>query len=227
MKTHLFFVIFNIMTCIINFYDAIIQGLTGAVERQINNKLEGRVLYYAMYTRSDKDLYYTCLYDFTSLWDRIKLAFCCSIRNKQFLNNNSIFFYDDVYNNVESLTSFMIDAVVVTYVHDNKLVNHILSYKDNVVPNKNLRAKTMQNVFIYAVVADEKGTQYDFTKEFNSHVCDIIGSPLYIGDFVCIFNARYKGNAINNADIQLLTLKSMTDNNFDETVFKMNDKFII
>lgn len=211
---------------LVNFYDTTTKQTHRWFETTLNKQLESRVLYYAMYSKSDKEVFYTCLYDYTSLWARLKLVLC-SIIYTDYLSNQSVFTYDEVYNNVENLTSFMIDAVVITYIKDSKTVNRILSYKDEVVPTKECLNETVQKVnFIYAIMSTE-GKEYDFTNEFNTHVCDIIGSPLTLEDFLSIFNARFKQGAISNNEIADATLKIMTESDFTELLLKTNDQLCL
>jgi len=211
---------------LVNFYDTASKQTHRWLETTLNKQLEGRVLYYAMYSKSDKEVFYTCLYNYTSLWARLKLV-VCSVIYTNYLSNKSVFTYDEVYNNVENLTSFMIDAVIITYIKDSHTVNRILSYKDEVVPTKECLSETVKKVnFVYAIMSTE-GKEYDFTNEFNTLVCDIIGSPLSLGDFLSIFNIRFKQGSISNNEIADATLKIMTECDFTELLLKTNDQLCL
>lgn len=216
------------LSCIINFYESTKVRLNTLTNNVINSRLEGRVLYYAMFSKHDSELFYTCLYDYTSLWARVQLIIRSAVSfNPDFYNNVNVFLYNDVYANVDNLTCFMIDAVVVTFVEQNQLVTRVLSYKDDAVPKTECNCKSSKISFIYAILTSDDGDEYDFTHEFNNHICDIINSPLSIGDFMSIFNELYKKTIIQNISITDATLKVMTDNDFTEQILKMNDQLLV
>lgn len=141
----------------------------------------------------------------------------------------TIFTFDDVYSNVDNLTSFLIDAVIVTYIEHNHMVTRVLSYKDTVVPSSECIENPHKIGFIYAILTidDNNKHEYDFTTEFNHHVCDVINSPLSIGDFLSIFNKRYHKTNIENIAVTDATLKIMVDNDFTDRVLKMNDQLLL
>lgn len=216
------------MNFFVNFYETTSAYCKAIVDKAVNSELEGRVLYYAMYSKTDKELYYTCIYDRTPLWSRVKLVLWkLMTNNPNYYEEENVFKYTDVYDNVENLTSFMIDAVIVTYVKENRLVTHVLSYtEDNqVVPTLEClelqKSSSNSSNYIYAIL-DHEGCEYDFTKEMNAHVCDMLGSPLSIGDFITIFNERYKKLTTHNIGITDATLKVMNDCDFQERLLKMN-----
>jgi response regulator RpfG family c-di-GMP phosphodiesterase len=173
-----------------------------------------------MYSTRSDGLYYTRLYDLTSTWDKIKLIVLNVIYYKYYEANN-VFLFDEVYSNIENLTSFMIDAVVVSYVKNGELESSVLSYKDNVVLDDK---QTNNTKFIYVIVVTSSGKEYDFTKEFNNHINDVVDSPLKLRDFVYIFNEKYEKNLIDENDIKL---KVMMDNDFTEILLNSNDQLII
>lgn len=228
MRTYFVSLFLYLLSCIINFYECTKVRLNTLTNNVVNSRLEGRVLYYAMFTKHDTELCYTCLYDHISLWARMQLLLrrLCSW-NPDFYNDMNVFMYEDVYNNVDNLTSFMIDAVIVTFVDNNQLVTRVLSYKDDVVPTTDCINNPSKVGFIYAILTSEEGDEYDFTKEFNHHVCDVINSPLSIGDFVSIFNERYRKAPIKNISVTDATLKLMVDNDFIEQILKMNDQLVL
>jgi hypothetical protein len=232
MRSYFISLFLYFVTCIINFYETTKQRIHITINNTVNSRLEGRVLYYAMFSKHDTELFYTCLYDHTSIWSRVQLIVRNALSyNPNFYNDMNVFQYEDVYNNVDNLTSFMIDAVIVTYVDKEQLVTRILSYKDDVVPTTECIDNIGNIGFIYAILTIDDGSdnknEYDFTSDFNTHVCDIVNSPLRIGDFLSIFNERYKRTIIRNIAITDATLKVMADNDFTEQVFKMNDQLML
>ena len=58
---------------IFNFCENAYYNIQKKISLIVNKQLEGRVLYYAMYTKGTQGKYYTQLYNMTSLLDRIKL----------------------------------------------------------------------------------------------------------------------------------------------------------
>lgn len=228
MRSYFISLFLYFVTCIINFYETTKQRIHITINNTVNSRLEGRVLYYAMYSKHDVELFYTCLYDHTSIWSRVQLIVRNALSyNPNYYNDLNVFKYEDVYNNVDNLTSFMIDAVIVTYVDKEQLVTRILSYKDDVVPTIECIDNPHKIGFIYAILTNSSKDEYDFTSQFNTHVCDIVNSPLCIGDFLSIFNERYKKTIIPNIAITDATLKIMTDNDFVEQILKMNDQLIV
>lgn len=222
MSSYFISLFLHIVSCIINFYEVTKEHINNT----INGKLEGRVLYYAMFSKHDTELFYTCLYDHTSVWSRVQLVVKHALTyNLDYYDSMNVFKYEDVYNNIDNLTNFMIDAVVVSYVDNQQIVTRVLSYKDDVVVNT---PQTSKLAFIYAILSTGHGEEhYDFTNEFNYHASDIIDSPLSVGDFLSIFNERYKKTTIPNIAITDATLKVMVDNDFVEQVFKMNDQLLL
>jgi hypothetical protein len=213
--------VFYFFLWLLNFCDTAYSNSKRFIEGVVNKQLEGRVLYYAMYSKEDPIIggnYYTRLYDYTSLWNKLKLIILNFIYFNYY-DNNSVFLYTDVYSNIENLTSFMIDAVVVSYIKDGVQQNVVLSCKDGSEDAKNEHATPG---FIYAIVVDSEEKEHDMTKVFNMHKCCIINSPLKIYDFIYIFNQRYIGNKL--VDVKSAYLKTMLDNDFDELLLKGNDQ---
>lgn len=202
---------------IFNFCETIFNDSIGYVSLKINSQLEGRVLYYAMYTKGSQGQYYTQLYDLTSVVDKIKLI-VLSFWYNDYFNKNSVFTYDEVSSNIENLTSFLIDAVIVSYIKDGSLRTEILSCE------KNNNTSTPREKFVYAVVVSQNGEEHDFTKELNVHVNDIKDSPLVIKDFVHIISVKYQKNL---EDMNNIKLKTMMDDDFNEVMYNSDDKFDI
>lgn len=207
---------------IINFCETTYNNVVNTFSQIINIRLEGRVLYYAMYSKSDKELYYTKLYDVTSLIDRIRIIFLSMIYQNYF-EKNSIFTYNEVHSNLENLTSFMIHAVVVSYIKNGVMTTEIMSFKD-IQHSSSSNIQHNEAKFVYAIVINEHGIEYDFTREFNNHMKDIKDSPLNIEDFVHIMKSIYQKNLVDDKDIKL---KVMLDNEFHEVVYNSKDKLIV
>lgn len=205
---------------IVNFCETTYNNIVTILSKSINKQLEGRVLYYGMYSKGENDLYYTQLYDYTSLIQRLKLIFL-SIVYRNYFERISVFTYNEVQQNLENLTSFMIHAVIVSHIKNGMLITEILSYKEA----SSLQNENKQKVkFVYAIVITKQNTEYDFTKELNIHINDVRNSPLDVEDFVYIINNKYSKNVFDNKDVKL---KVMMDNDFNEVVFNSNDKIIV
>lgn len=212
---------------IFNFCENTYNSVQRYISSTINNQLEGRVLYYAMYTKGKQGNYYTQLYDMTSLFNRLKLIIL-NIIYHDYYASNSIFTYTEVYTNIENLTSFMIDAVIVSYINNGHLETKILSYKEEDYNDDSTDTATSRcPKFVYAlVVSQNEGVEkeYDFTKELNKHITDIKNSPLVISDFIYIIKSKYKKEM---GDDDNYKLKTMMDNDFNEVFYNNNDKLEI
>lgn len=214
---------------IFNFCENTYYNIQKTISLTINKQLEGRVLYYAMYTKGTQGNFYTQLYNVTSLYDRIKLIVLNCIYSNYF-ESNSVFTYTEVYTNIENLTSFMIDAVIVSYIENGYLETKILSYKEeDYQNNSNDTATSRPPRFVFALVVskdEEHGVEkeYDFTKELNKHINDIKNSPLTISDVIYILKSKYKKDL---EDIHNYKLKVMMDNDFNEVLYNSNDKLEI
>lgn len=214
---------------IFNFCENVYYNIQKTISVTVNRQLEGRVLYYAMYTKGTQGNYYTQLYNMTSLVDRLKLILLNYIYHNYY-EQNSVFTYTEVYTNIENLTSFMIDAVIVSYIKNGNLETKILSYKAEDYKNNSIDTATSRTPrFVFALVVtkdDEQGVEveYDFTKEFNQHIDDISNSPLTISDFIYIIKSKY--NKYVN-DQENFKLKVMMDNDFNEILYNSNDKLEI
>lgn len=210
---------------IFNFCENIYYNIQRSVSLTINKQLEGRVLYYAMYTKGKtQDIYYTPLYNLTSLFDRLKLIILHFIY-RDYFELNSVFTYDEVYSNIENLTSFMIDAVIVSYIKNGCLETRILSYKEEDYKDDSTdTAASRPPRFVFALVVSSDGEEHDFTREFNQHIYDIKNSPLVINDFICIIKSKYKKNLDDALDLKL---KVMMDNDFNEVLYNSSDKLKI
>lgn len=206
---------------IFNFCENVYNNFQRYISLTINNQLEGRVLYYAMYTKGKQDDYYTQLYNMTSLFDRLKLIIMnCIYRN--YFEHISVFTYKEVYDNIENLTSFMIDAVIVSYIKNGYLQTEILSYKEEEYKNdSNDTATSRTPKFVFVLVVSDNGEEHDFTKEFNQHLNDIKNSPLVISDFIYIMKSKYNKPLDNLDNYQL---KVMMDNDFNEVLYNSSDK---
>lgn len=202
---------------IFNFCETIFNNTLKYASLTINAKLEGRVLYYAMYTKGPQGEYYTQLYDLTSVYNKLKLIVLSFLYNDYFIKN-SVFTYNEVYENIENLTGFMIDAVIISYIEDGSLTTKILSCSETENTESIQTPK-----FVFALIVSQNGEEHDFTKEFNIHINDIKHSPLNIKDFVYIINVKYQKNLDNMHNMRV---KLMMDNDFNESViYNCNDNF--
>ncbi len=213
---------------IVNFCQVSYEKTKGFIETSVNSQLEGRVLYYAMYSRKDVIVgskSYTCLYDYTSLWSRLSLILFNQLYT-DYYKEKYVFMYDEVYSNLEDITTFLIDAVVLSYIKDGKQEDIIISYKNDSDPTvETVSAVPTLPSFVYAVMVDDTGNEYDFTKEYNMYSHCIINSPLTVYDSLMIFDGRHRTS--NSVDINNAYLKVMMDNNFTELLFKGSDQLYV
>lgn len=197
----------------INFYDVCSTKIKHFVDGFVNKRLEGRVLYYALYSKSDN--YYALLYDYTSTWNKLKLVIM-HIYDKSYLETHNIFNFDDVSENIAHLSNYSIDCAVVTYM-ENTQENHRLMTSSNVIEDINVS-------FVYAMVYENDTVDsplYDMTKDFNTYKNDIFQiKTLNIENFVTILMIKKQMNLPNFTD---LTLKCMMDDSLNELVFKAKD----
>lgn len=211
--------------CIINFCENAYYNIHKTITSTVNRQLEGRVLYYAMYTKGTQENYYTQLYNVTSLFDRLKLIILSYIYHNYY-EKNSVFSYTEVYTNIENLTSFMIDAVIVSYVKNGSLETKILSYKEeDFKNNSNDTANSVSPRFVFAIVVDKDGEEItDFSRELNQHIDDVKNSPLTVSDFIYILKSKYQKTLDDENNFKL---KVMMDNDFNEVLYNSTDKLEI
>lgn len=209
-----------IILWLVNFCEDYYRRIRTSIEHRTNMCLRGRVLYYAMYSK--KEPYYAILYDYTSLWQRILCILYGTIWMK-YLDNKNIFKFDDVSKNIENLSHFLIDCVVITYVDENAHTKHrLLTYQG-------LESETTQNIpqsidnasFIYAIATDSTGVEHNLTSQFNVLKNDILTTKtLLVGDIVNILVNR-KNETLPAIDG--LVLRTMLDNDFEDMVYKDKD----
>lgn len=205
-----------------NFCETFYNNTVEYVSLKINEQLEGRVLYYAMYTKGKEEQYYTKLYDLTSTYDKLKLIILSFIQ-KDYFEKNSVFTYNEVSSNIENLTSFMIDAVIVSYIKNGHPTTEILAFKDNdsFVDNTVDTASSQHTKFVYAIVVAQDGSEYDFTKELNNHLHDTKNTQLILKDIIHIINMKYQKHVYDEQNIKL---KAMLERDFIEVMYNCDDK---
>ena len=212
MKTVYVYMLY-IFLWLINFYDVFSTKIKNVVDGFVNQRLEGRVLYYALYSKSDN--YYALLYDYTSTWRKLQLVIM-HIVDKSYLENKNIFHFNDVSENISHLTNYSIDCAVVTYM-ENTQEHHRLMTSNNEIEDINIS-------FVYAMVYENDTVDsllYDMTKDFNTYKNDIFQiKTLNIENIVTILMLKKQMNLPNFND---LTLKCMMDDSLNELVFKAND----
>lgn len=212
MKTVYVYMLY-IFLWLINFYDVFSTKIKNVVDGFVNQRLEGRVLYYALYSKSDN--YYALLYDYTSTWRKLKLVIM-HIVDKSYLENKNIFHFNDVSENISHLTNYSIDCAVVTYM-ENTQEHHRLMTSNNEIEDINIS-------FVYAMVYENDTVDsllYDMTKDFNTYKNDIFQiKTLNIENIVTILMMKKQMNLPNFND---LSLKCMMDDSLNELVFKAND----
>lgn len=208
--------LFSLILTFVNFCDDIYQNIKVNVNRLVNQSLNGYVIYYALYSKEDRHC--AVLYDYRSFWQRLYLVFVkmmwFHVFKEDLAHSGRVFKYESVIENVDNLSSFFVDCAVIAYVQ-NQQVHHELLISEASTSNI-----PMIPSFVFAVFND--GTKdYDFTKWFNLYRVGILGTTrLTCLDIILVIG---KVSGIYISDLSDFTLKCMTDNTFDEIVFKEND----
>lgn len=200
----------------VNFCDSIYQNATTKINTHINESLDGYVLYYALYSAEDKHC--AVLYDYRSIISKLYLVIYKMILQIMFQQDLSaksvIFTYETVMDNVDNLSQFFIDCVIVSYVKNGVIHNELHTHETN--PTDTCHDAS---TFVYAIV-DDGLKHHDFTKAFNLYSKGITSSKT----LTCLDVIKLM-SIITKTDVNLseFTLKCMTDKTFTESVFKEND----
>lgn len=210
--------LFSLILTFVNFCDNTYQTVKINVNRIINKSLDGYVIYYALY--SSEDRHCAVLYDYRSFWQRLYLVFCKTVwiyvLKEDYLSSGRVFKYENVIENVDNLSSFFVDCAVVAYVQNQQVHHELLTNESNT----SVLTTTTLSKFVFAILND--GTRdYDLTKWFNLYRVGILGTK----QLTCIdiIHVICKVGAIDISDLSDFSLKCMSDNTFDEIVFKEND----
>lgn len=207
----------QLLLTIVNFCESVYTYTRTAIEGRVNYHLKGCVLYYSLYSKEEQ--YYATLYDYTGFWRKVWLVICSMIYQDYF-NKNNIFKYDAVHENMEHLAHFLIDCAVITYIDDDAKTKHrILTHTGSEITS------TASNCsYIYALVVDVEGKEHNFTTVFNAYKEDVFTSDrLTVSDFITIFAHRL---GLTLSCVDLCSLKTMMDNDFEERVLKGKDQLM-
>jgi hypothetical protein len=208
--------LFSFILALVNFCDITYQLVKVNANKTVNKALDGYVIYYALYSKGDK--YCAILYDYRSFWQRVYLVFLkmiwLHVFQQDYIQSARIFKYENVVENVDNLSSFFVDCAVISYVQDEQVHHEWLTSEASETSTSDLPS------FVFAVFND--GTSdYDFTKWFNLYKKGILGTKQLACIDIMIVLCKVSG--YNVIDLSDFTLKCMTDNTFDEIVFKEND----
>lgn len=209
----------NMLLWIINFCDQVYVSLKSTVDKHLNHRLRGRVLYYALYSKSEQC--YAVLYDYTGFWHRLWLVMFSFIFNNYFETQN-VFEFSVVKSNIQNLSHFFIDCAMTSYVDDESKIRHrMLSYKESESMSNTKINEIVRSVhFIFAMVVDVRDNEHDFTSAFSDYKEDIItAESLTISDIITVLSHRLERNVETDGCI----VKTMLDNDFVELVLKDND----
>lgn len=187
---------------IIHFFVDVNERFMHWFETQVNYKLDGAIVYYGLYNKSEK--FYACLYDHRTLWDRLCMALPISFRPFH------TFTMKDIETNMPNLFEFL-DAAVVVYSKDGKLVKRLLT-------KSNYDSINYQDLFGYAVAEDDDDNIVDLTSVMNQFgVCP----SLTCGDLVAIYTRLLKIKTFNINNIK--AFKCMKVATFQDELFKEED----
>lgn len=212
---------YNILYYSLMLLNFLVQTFTSAkcaIHNVVNKTLENKVIYYALYSKHDQ--YYVCLYDYRSFWDRLWFSLQ-RILVKLRLDEDVLFSYNNVAENVENLTPHMIDVAIIAYLDDGKM-------KTKMFINQEGKEGSIQNIkpdkynYVYVIAEDEnEECMVDLTACFNAFK-DVIAENhlLTCIDFINIFIKFHK--ACFNKDA-FKHIKLMRDDTFTEVLFKDND----
>lgn len=202
----------------VNFCVDTFQCAKNTIIKKVNAPLEGYVIYYALYSKEDKHC--VVLYDYRSFLSRLYLigykTFLNVVYKKNLHEYSGIFKYESVVENMDNLSHFFVDCVVVAYVKNQEVCHDLYSNDTNTTQEA---SSSFTPSFVYAVL-DDNFYEHDFTLIFNRYLKGILESKqLTCHDLMVILCN------VTNATINLsnFTLKCMLDTTFEEIVFKGND----
>jgi hypothetical protein len=187
---------------IIHFFVDVNERFLHWFETQVNYKLDGAIVYYGLYNKSEK--FYACLYDHRTLWDRLCMALPAAFHPFH------TFTMKDIEINMPNIFEFL-DAAIVVYSKDGKLVKRLFT-KRNYDGIKNL------SMFGYAIAEDEDNNELDLTILLNEFgICD----SLTCGDLVRIFSSLHDKTAFKATNFT--ALKCMKVATLEDELFKEED----
>lgn len=196
----------------VSFCEKMHNTLNTCLNNFVNKRLEGVVLYIALYTKDDN--YYALLYDITSLYDRLFLVLMSYI-NRNYFKKHSIFSIKDADENFNNLAHLLIDVGVVSYIHKGTLVHKLLIEDAKA-------AKNIKHPVIYAVASDENGKEVNLTPLFNVYSELVFSTYFNCKDVVSVLTNRLQSPLSSNK----FELRVMSEITYDEHVFKGNDNII-
>ena len=188
---------------IIHFYVDVQDKVSQWVDKQINRRIEGEVVYYGLYNKSEK--FYACLYDHRSFWDRLYMALPTFLKTTY-----NTFTMSDIEHNIPDVFEFL-DAAIIVYARNGKLVKCLLT-------NNNYESPCHKDIFGYAIAEDEDNNEVDVTSVMNEFgVCH----SLTCGDLVRIFSKLINAKPFDANKIKVF--KCMKVATFEDELFKEED----
>ncbi len=210
---------FKILSCsliLLNFLHQTVTNVKCVAYKAVNKVLNRKVIYYALYSKHDQ--YYVCLYDYRSFWDRLWFMFQMMFVKLR-LDEDVLFSYDDVADNVQNLMPHMIDVAVIVYLEDGMMKTKMFINQEG---KKNQICTPDKYDYVYVIAEDENDEcMLDLTACFNTFK-EVIAENLLLTcmDFINIFTKFHKELFNKDAFKQL---KVMCDDTFTEVLFKDND----
>jgi hypothetical protein len=184
----------------------------------VNKALDKKVIYYALYSKHDQ--YYVCLYDYRSFWDRLWFSFQRVLVTLR-LDDDVLFSYEDVADNVENLMPHMIDVAIIAYLENGMMKTKMfINHKDETRIIQNTQPDKYNYVYVIAEDENEE-CMVDLTACFNTFK-DVVADNhlLTCMDFINIFIKFHKASFNKDA---FKHIKLMCDDTFTEVLFKDND----
>lgn len=204
---------FLLVLWFIGFCERVYTKAYNTLDYLANRKLEGKVLYLALYTKDDN--YYATLYDFTSLYNRLYLVLM-SLIYYDYLKKMRIFNIKDAVENFTNTAHVVIDVGVVSYIQDGKLAHKLL-----IEESKSSKAEH-HHPFLYAIVEDSNGREINLSSLFTQHP-ELVASTFFdCKDVVSIFTNRLNQPLSSNE----FKLRLMSEITYEEHIFKANDNII-
>lgn len=195
----------------LNFLCQTIDAFKQTIDKTVNGCLEKKVVYYALY--SSHDHHYACLYDCRSLWERLWIVFQQVLIWLK-LDEDTLFSYNDVDENFEGMSSYLIDVAIIVYIE-----NGVMKEKMFIQQGKKKETSPKPNyTYVYCVAEDNHQNTEDLTLQFNTFKKSVSeNASLRCKDFVKLFVA-YKKSKFNVDDMKCV--KAMYDDTFTEVLFK-------
>lgn len=206
--------VFSFCLVFLNFFVQTIEQANKSINLLVNQYLDKKVIYYALYSKHDQFL--ACLYDRRSFVDRLWLTMQ-QLMIWLRLDTDTLFTYADIDENFNSLSHYSINAAIISYIDNGTIKEKMFLQREcpthcTDIPDFN---------YIYCIAEDDNGHCVDITTCFNKFKNEVLqNKDLQCKDFVKIFIDYAK---FSFKIQELKSLKVMTDDTLTEVLFKGND----